>query len=341
MIYLYDGLTRVKKPDDIVRYMGSRYIQTSFQDYLNAKYSIDSKSINSDAESMFLTRLETRASPRILDVGCGTGAVARRLVEFAGVVGDLRYIGLDSDSESVEAAYVHCTAWLGRNGFTIAQNGVGNARSISAIAPGRSFELRFIRGDLFTPNPDIPTECFDVVTAHALLDILPLRSTVEILASYLKPDGMLYSAINYDGRTTFLPEYERTDFERLLLETYDRSMDDRCMNGEPVGGSRTGTLLYDVFERAGLSIIGCGSSDWSLFPFSGRFSKDERVLTQAIVEMIAEEGTRHESIETSLLDSWYRRRIREVADDRLSLIVHQTDMLGVKNRTNSSVPAES
>jgi hypothetical protein len=189
--------------------------------------------------------------------------------------------------------------------------------------------VRFVAGDIleepfhrgrFGPEP------LDAVMAHAFLDIVPLRPALERFRGLLAPAGLLYATITYDGRTTLLPAAAEAGVEERLLEAYDRSMDERRVGGAPTGGSRAGTRLLAALPASGFEVAGCGASDWSLYPFGGRYRGGEALFLETILETMHAEGGR-QGLPRASLDAWLDSRLADLRAARLGLIVHQLDVL--------------
>ena len=300
--------------------------QIPFVDYLEAKYQVDSQSINVRVRNTLQRRIESKDRITVLDVGCGTGTTLRRLAEIT--TSAIDYTGLDSMANNRTAAYEATKLWAIGSGYDLESSG----DEIVASRRNRTLAYRFATGDLFAPPERIGHTSYDLVTAHALFDMLPLSAAVVALRSQLSPGGLLYSAINYDGRTTLVPSLrteELNEFEEELLRTYDRSMDQRIVNGLKVGGSRTGTNLHEVLLRTGFYVAAFGSSDWSICPVEGAYEVGERLCIESIIRMIGAEGERHAKTAIPLLAEWFAERIGHIASGILGLIAHQTDILGV------------
>ena len=300
--------------------------QIAFVDYLEAKYGVDSRSINLRVREALRKRIEPRESLTVLDVGCGTGASLRRLAEISS--SHIDYTGLDRLANNRAAGYEATKAWAIGEGFEVESRD----DEIVARTGNRTIVCRFATGDLFTPPDRIEKTSFDLITAHALLDMLPLSAAIVAIRSLLSPEGLLYSAINYDGRTTLVPllySEELNDFEGRLLLAYDRSMDSRMINGLVVGGSRTGTTLHEVLLGSGFNVAAFGASDWSICPVEGAYETGERLFIEAIIRMIGAEGERHSETAGPELAEWFAERIGHISTRRLGLIAHQTDILGV------------
>ncbi|MEV0054492.1 class I SAM-dependent methyltransferase [Saccharopolyspora shandongensis] len=104
----------------------------------------------------WLLRQVPQRCSRVLDVGCGTGALVRRLVERADFVD-----GLDVSAEMIHQASARTSAT----------------------------NVRWLRGDVL--DADLHPEGYDAVTALSSLHHMPLRPGLTRLASLLRPGGVL------------------------------------------------------------------------------------------------------------------------------------------------------
>ncbi|MEU5848813.1 class I SAM-dependent methyltransferase [Saccharopolyspora shandongensis] len=104
----------------------------------------------------WLLRQVPQRCSRVLDVGCGTGALVRRLVERADFVD-----GLDVSAEMIDQASARTSAT----------------------------NVRWLRGDVL--DAELHPEGYDAVTALSSLHHMPLRPGLTRLASLLRPGGVL------------------------------------------------------------------------------------------------------------------------------------------------------
>ncbi len=297
-----------------------------FQVYLEAKIALDARSRNREVYDAFLGALRARASSplRILDVGSGTGAMVRKLANEE-LPRDVDLTAFDRDPVSLSVAGELLEQEARARGLAFERSRDGAV--VSGL--GHSMLVRFAAGDILQDPFDsrrFGTEPFDAVMAHAFLDIVPLRETLDRLRGLLAPAGLLYATITYDGRTTLLPPQAEGGFEEGLLAAYDRSMDERRVGGAATGGSRAGTRLLAALPTCGFEVAGCGASDWSLYPFGGRYRGSEAVFLQAILETVHAEGGR-QGLAGASLDAWLQSRLADLRAARLGLIVHQLDVL--------------
>ena len=293
-------------------------METAFADYLAAKFALDERSLNPEVRSAFWSVL--RALPRIecLDVGAGAGATIRRLLASS-LTQPLSLTALDSDPALLELARDSTAAHLRALGLELhVEEGAIRAQGAWDTA------IRFAAEELKSHRP---RRAYNVITAHAVLDILPLAPALRSFAAWLEPGGHLYATINYDAETALSEPYEDRKFEIELLDYYNYSMEIRRVDGQPTGGAYCGRRLAELLPECGFTVLVQGSSDWDMAPLLGRYRDDDVVCLNALLEMIFSEGQRSGLFRPDLLERWHADRRCLVQQGRLALHVHHTDVL--------------
>ena len=316
-------------------------LTVDFPAYLEAKFAIDSASLNRELYAMFCDHLKNKIDPRVLDLGTGTGAMLRRILSL-NLQGRVHLVGLDQDQENLIAASDRTEKALRDSGFRVQGTKLdGRMTQIRAGKPNVELRIDLLWGDLldWRKIEQIEEHTFDCITAHAFMDLMSLKSALAGIRHLLKSEGLFYSTLNYDGQTVFLPQYGEPGVEQRLLHVYNRSMEDRRTRGKKTGGCLSGRRLYQALIEEGWTILGMGSSDWNLFPSGGQYSAEEKLFLVSILNMIARQaleelspratagGVRSGFVDEKTLADWYRRRIEAVQSARLALVVHQLDML--------------
>jgi SAM-dependent methyltransferase len=311
-----------------------------FPAYLEAKFGIDSASLNAPLYARFRDHLRRIVNPRILDLGTGTGAMLRRIIELE-LTGQVELIGLDQEGQNLAAGADRVEQVLRHRGYSLGEKRESpETKSIRAGRRGTEMRVEFLRGDILDKCTTGKLAEFDCVTAHAFMDLMPLERAVAIIRTLLRSDGVFYSTLNYDGLTVLLPEYGEAGFERRLLQIYNRSMEKRRSRGRKTGGALSGRRLYRALEEGGFALLGIGSSDWNVFPSGGAYTEEQKFFLTAILSMIEGEARRFRSgseagdaggadpiVDPRLLADWHADRLEAVRKDRLTLIVHQLDLL--------------
>lgn len=293
-----------------------------FSDYLDAKFALDERSLNVEVRSLLAARLRGRTRLNCLDVGSGTGAMIRRLLR-AHTIPEMLITVLDCDRGMLDTARRRISSTLQQMRMSVDENG----SAIRGDSIGRSVVIDFVACRLSEFSS--PAFRYDLVTAHSFMDLVPIVPALERFAQWLAPEGLLYATLNYDGVTALYPQFVDHEFERLLLATYDASMDERRVDGEITGGSRSGSRLLGALFDLGWTALAYGSSDWSLAPVAGQYVDRDKVCVQALLDFIRREGERF-NLAADDLCRWATDRASLLARERLGMVVHQLDILAAK-----------
>ena len=295
----------------------------SFEDYLDAKFPLDERSLNRDVRALFESFLRSHADLRILDMGCGSGASLRRLLR-AGLQGRIEMTGVDRDAGLLQRARERIAQDLEMADFEVSfpDERVQARRNREAIT------LSLTVADLAIYQPS-ESGRYDAVIAQALMDLLPVQRMVERIREWLAPAGLFYASLNYDGDTMLFPAYLDDAFETALLENYDASMA-RSVGGQPCGGAHSGRRLHAALTQAGFDILALGSSDWNITPYCGAYRDMDAVCLAALLDMIHGEGQRSGRFEPHQLQDWLDHRRTQLAQRKLGLIIHQIDLVAQK-----------
>ncbi len=278
-----------------------------FQRYLLAKRSVDDRALNHTVYRALAEHPALQRRPlRVLEVGCGIGAMLERLLawKLLAPLAGVSYVGVDSDGQSITAA-----------------------RERLPAPPNLALEWR--QDDLLRPPaPDEPS--FDLLIAHAVLDLLHLPTALAALHARLRPGGLAWLTLNFDGATIFEPVFDGA-LEAEILGAYHASMDARRTAGLPSGHSQTGRRLFSALPAAGFQILAAGPSDWVVFPqrtpAGYGYAHDEISFLRAIVQTVCNEPTVQAAIAAERLTAWRTQRLEQVTARRLTYIAHQLDFL--------------
>ncbi len=295
----------------------------AFAQFLQAKYALDQRSLNPVVWRRFLNELSGRTPLDLLDVGTGTGSMFRRILQHYDH-GAMRLSGLDIESGLLDIAEKEIIDLLQAKGFAV-ENGAGR---LCAVNDEDRIEFQRVCTPL-TDFRSVPN-CFDIITAHAFMDLVSLQQTLAGFYSRLKPGGLFYATINYDGETVLFPPYPDSEFEDALLQAYDASMEARRLNGSETGGAKCGRRLYEELLNAGFEIVSYGSSDWNITPCDGAYLDDDHIVLDRLLGWIYSEGRINPSIDLKKLDRWLECRRQQRQKRMLGIIVHQIDVLARK-----------
>lgn len=295
--------------------------------YLAAKKSIDDRSLNSYVWSNLADSLPeaTERNPtRVLEVGCGIGTMVERCLENR-LLHHALYTAIDKDSQLIEFAAQRLGRWASANACSMVEDSQGeitltfqdDCQLVINFLVGEALDYVRTQGD---------RQSWDLVIAHAFLDLIDLEA-VPALLELLKPGGLFYFSLNFDGLTAFLPEIDPL-FDRQVVHLYHTSMDDRRVGGTRTGGSRTGRLLMQRLLAEGARIKRAGASDWVITPRDGGYTTDETIFLQAIVQMVQDELGDHPDLDGQRFQGWIEDRRAQINSGELVYIAHQLDVLG-------------
>ncbi|MCD6681225.1 MAG: class I SAM-dependent methyltransferase [Burkholderiaceae bacterium] len=302
-----------------------------FADFLDAKFDLDERSLAADVRRDCFDAIAQRDRLRCLDIGSGTGAMPLRLLDGCTGVRSIDIVALDRDERLLARARRKLAAYLQQRGFDRLH---GNEDRLEARDAHRRIGLHFRCCDVARFEPRAG-ERYDLVTAHAFMDLVPMRPLLARIADWLAPGGLFYATLNYDGQTTLFPSYADEAFEAALLRRYDQSMEERRVGDQPTGGAWSGRRLHARLSEAGFDVLAWGSSDWNLVPRRGQLRGSDEVVLAVLLGALKRENEAH--CDARRLDAWHRDRCLQLGAGRLGAIVHQIDVLAVRLPTPPTI----
>ena len=243
-----------------------------FTRYLASKRTVDDRALNRQVWQTLADAVDdelARDRPlRVLEVGAGIGTMVERCVEwglFARSGFEVDYTAIDSEENNIEVARRRL------------------AHLPSGGKPG--LRVRLETADLYEFAARRENrQRFDLIIAHALLDLLHLPTALPSLLQMARPGGLFYFSINFDGATLFLPEVDAA-LDGRIEALYHRSMDTRITDGQPSGDSRTGRKLFHALRGRRAEVLAAGSSDWVVHPVGGGYPADEAYFLGCILAL--------------------------------------------------------
>lgn len=272
-----------------------------FPRYLAAKKTVDDRALNKDVWQSLKENMPD--NPLVLEVGVGIGTMFERMIE-QGFIKDGKYTAVDNQPENIASARKRLT-------------GIPSAIS-----------LQLETADLydFAARPE-NEKTYDVLIAHAFLDLLDISQALPCLFSLLKSDGLFYFSLNFDGHTIFEPVGDQ-DFEEQIVHLYHQTMDERLVDGRVSGDSRSGRHLFHHLHQNGASILAAGSSDWVVFAGQDGYPAEEKYFLQFIIHTIQQALTGNPQLDAEKLNSWIQQRLEQIEAGDLVYIAHQLDFIG-------------
>jgi 2-polyprenyl-3-methyl-5-hydroxy-6-metoxy-1,4-benzoquinol methylase len=278
-------------------------MEFSFTRYLSAKRTVDDRSLNAYVRETLLAALP--AGPlAILEIGAGTGTMVDRLMGngLPGIGGS--YTAIDADTANVAAA---------------------RSRLAGQSLP---FVLELETVDVYDfIDRERGRRAWDLIVAHAVLDLLELPRALPGLLALARPGGMFYFTINFDGLTILEPVID-PELDEQVIALYHRTMDERHVGSRPAGHSRTGRQLLAAIPVAGGTILAAGSSDWVVVPIAGAYPADEVYFLRHILHFFETSLKGHPELDQERFAAWLARRNAQIDDAGLIYIAHQIDICG-------------
>ena len=294
-----------------------RYIR-----YLAVKRPIDDRSLSQPVWRKLRRRLrqaERRRPLAVIEMGGGIGTMFDRVLDWA-LAPHLQYTLIEENC----AYLAEFESRLKRLPYISA----GPENLFRGQAPsGVRFVLEISCADIYAviDDPNMLNR-WDVVMAHAVMDLVNIPEALGGFQRLLAPGGLLYLTLNYDGLSCFLPQWE-PEFEEMLMSRYHLSMDNRIIEGRPSGSSQSGRRIILHLLSAKLPLIAVGNSDWIVFPRQGGYTRGEVFFLESIVHTITRQLQQDSAVDQHKLAQWARHRITQIAAGELIFMARNLDIL--------------
>ncbi|SMO53455.1 class I SAM-dependent methyltransferase [Halorubrum cibi] len=309
--------------------------------YLEAKRTVDDRALHRPTLDRLREALEGRAAPlRVVEAGCGTGTMLRRLLEWGVLPDEIVYRGYDLRDEALDRAVDELERWADGAGYGVGIDDFETTRTVRLDAPGTgTVTATFAAADAVEVARRSDAE-YDLLVGCAFLDIVDLDRALDPLLG-LVPDGFAYFPITFDGETFLAPEHgDEAEVggttERVVLDVYHATMD---APGRP-GGSRTGRDLFSELPAVGGEVVAAGGSDWLVTPpypaeeayfLHHLVDGIEGAVREAVTEGGGEIGGDGDEAASQLspaaVSAWADTRHRAVSDERLTFGAHNLDVI--------------
>ena len=319
----------------------STYTQTR---YLEAKRTVDDRALHRPTLDSLRRALTGDSGPiRIVEAGCGTGSMLRRLLAWDVLPDTVVYHGFDLDPAVVDSATTELLTWGEAAGYTVDRvtateefettaGEVGGATIALSANDGTTVRATFAVGDAVERGRQLDAT-YDLLVGCAVFDLLDLEDALEPLAS-LVPGGLVYAPITFDGETFFRSvatdgdaPVVRRERERAVIAAYHETMDAPTRPG----GSRAGRELLEAVPAAGCRVRAAGAAGWLVTP---PYPGDEAYFLHHLIDGIESavvDAQRTTGGTTQLareaVQTWADRRHRAVSAETLVYGAHNLDVL--------------
>ena len=162
---------------------------------------------------------------------------------------------------------------------------------------GKDLIIEDYEADLNIVN-ELPLSGSQLVTASALFDLASREFVDELKNRLTKQNTALYTALNYDGTTEWIPTHPLDD---KVLDIFNRDQT-RDKGLGPALGPEATDYLQSVFQSAGYEVF-IASSPWEITP-------KDHALANELIQGIANAVT--ENIDSVELDAWKEFRLANI-----------------------------
>lgn len=298
----------------------------SFARYLSSKKSVDDRSLNRCVWGKLRSVIASEYSKKtlkILEIGAGIGTMFERSIDW-GLFNRAHYTAIDAMLDNVSEAKARIPGWAYNVGYCVKE--IADSE-LKLSGSGTDVALKLEAGDFFEfARVEQAASTWDLIIANAFLDLVDVRKTLPITMNLLKPGGLLYFTINFDGATIIEPEID-AEFDALVERLYHQTMDSRITDGSISGDSKTGRHFFEVARKNGLEILEAGSSDWAVFAGKDGYREDEGYFLHFIIHTMYLALRDRPELDRKRFKNWIEKRHAQVEDRELVYIAHQLDFL--------------
>jgi SAM-dependent methyltransferase len=305
----------------------------SFIRYLAAKKTLDDRSLNRYVYNSLSQSLAALSGPeplQVLELGCGLGTMVERLLDWGVLRRGTVYTGIDLQPENIAAARERLQTYAASQKFQVSEkDGVLRFN----LRQNQYLYVILEAMDLYDfIRREKGRQTWDLLLAHAFLDLVDLSATLPSLLSLVKEGGLCYFTLNFDGATIFLP-YLDTEFDQQIEELYHQVMDQGQWQAWPSAQSQTGRRLFQMLPAAGARVLAAGSSDWVVHPGPEGYLADEAYFLHFIIHTVAGALAGHPQLPEDRFRDWVERRHRQIEKGQLHYLARQLDFLGYIDKT--------
>ena len=282
-------------------------------DWLALREPADAAARSSRLTGLVVDRLETHTALHALDLGTGTGANFRYLVERLPPHQSWRLV--DGDPVLLADVPTRMQSWAGSRGFEVARIGGGLVLSDERLIGRARIECL----DLATALDAAEAEMFagrGLVTASALLDLVSERWLQALARQCRHVGAAVLFALTYDGRIECSPGEPEDDTIRDLVNAHQQT--DKGF-GAALGATAS-SVAARTFAAEGYHAER-EASDWVL-------ESDQQELQRQLIDGWVGAALEIAPGEASAIRSWHARRLAHLAAGRSRVIVGHQDVVG-------------
>ena len=294
--------------------------------YLTAKKYVDDRALNRHVWKSLKANLSASSGKdwlEVIDIGAGTGTMFERMMTWR-LSTRLHYTMVEKVPEYLSAFKAKSHHNLSSLSYALKWRNNTSADIISNEVIGT---IDTYCADLYDVifNKEYFGR-FDIIIAHAVMDLVNIKDVLDGFEKLVKPGGLLYLTLNYDGLTVFIPPFD-PDFEHYLFQRYHLSMDQRIIAGRQSGSSQSGRELLTMLSRRQLPILAVGSSDWFIYPSIQGYLNDDSYFLEEILQTIYHQLQCDHHIDSRRLSAWMTHRHKQLKAMELTFMARNIDVL--------------
>jgi SAM-dependent methyltransferase len=281
----------------------------SFTRYLAAKKSVDDRALNRYVWGSLVNSLAAQHSSdplHVLEIGAGTGTMIERAYDWNLTDRPVIYTAIDAVDENIVEARQRLANFGKKSNWQL------------YLEPTNLFDFLMREGSIHS--------C-DLLIANAFLDLIDIPVWLPSILNLIKPGGLFYFTINFDGLTILEPPLD-PQYDAFVLDLYHQTMDTRIIEGKPSGDSQAGRHLFQHLHAAGAPIHAAGSSDWVIHPQPDAYPADEAYFLHFILHTMDGALRHHAELDPQRFAGWIKQRHDQVDRHELIYIAHQIDFFG-------------
>ncbi|MBI5589733.1 MAG: methyltransferase domain-containing protein [Deltaproteobacteria bacterium] len=294
--------------------------------YLAAKKSVDDRALNRYVWQKLKAGLRPstpREPLRVIEFGAGIGTMFERVVEW-GLAPHMHYTLVEQNPDYLDGFRSRSVPEQFGRSHTPHERISDKA---AAVETHGSPAVETLCADLYDVIAEPGQQGqWDLIIAHAVMDLVEAAEVLAGFARLVKPGGLLYLSLIYDGCTEFLPS-EDPDFEQALLCRYHLSMDRRATRHGHTGTSRAARAMFSRLAALNLPILAAGGSDWLVYPRAGRYPADEAFFLDTIIDTIDRQLQQDPAVDPDRLAAWASRKHNRVKAGELIFMARNMDFL--------------
>jgi precorrin-6B methylase 2 len=277
-------------------------------DWLAERYHFDAAARHPLIEEKFLHALPPNDTIALIDVGAGTGANCRYLMEK--IPANQEWILIEQNSEFSEESLRSLQHHGLQKGYeTYLQNG-----TLTLKAPAKTVQIKALQGSLLEINRMADLSATNAVVANAVFDLFTAEEFETFVQKITRHQLLFYATMNYENMH-FLPTHPQD--EKMICLYHEHMLRPQDM-GTALGPGSV-VQMIEILQQHRYAVT-AGNSLWHIH---SKHEKMMRYLLNFMASAIAELPLSVE--DTLLLKPWKKQKEEATV---LHLIIEHQDILG-------------